>query len=204
MTVPIVKQWSEAVPYLDMLADTIDNDLLPLLSTKGGALHTISREFCCYVDYLGTLYTGLAEHQESSNRFCRYLREVLAQVNQGYAGNAELVLAMFRHGLVHEFDPKTLINQAGRKITWVEFTTPSTGQLGSPSNQSVTHLQRTAIAYPPGNSDEFLPISVHDLLHDLKQSIRLFREDTGGIGTRIPLWNRAAALLNVPTPYNFG
>ena len=186
-----------------MLENTVVDDLFPLLNTKGEAPHTISREFCCYVDYLGALYTGLAEHKENSRRFRKYAKEVLGEINRGYANNKDLVLQMFRHGLVHEFDPKTLVNKAGRKITWVEFTTPSVGQLPEPWAQPVTHLQRTAIAYPLGNSDEFLPVSVYDLLHDLVKSIRLLRDGIGGFQTRIPLWNRAAKLLNAHTPFDF-
>lgn len=58
MPLKIIGAWEEARPDLDDIAGAIIRDLLPLLNTPGGAPHTISREFSCYVDYLGTLFCG--------------------------------------------------------------------------------------------------------------------------------------------------
>ena len=54
-----INSWSESTDHQDMLINTIRNDLFPLRRrdlggcTEAGAPFTISREFSCYVDYLG-------------------------------------------------------------------------------------------------------------------------------------------------------
>jgi len=42
--VPIINNWAEARPYLEMLKGTLEADVRPLLGTVGGAPLAINRE----------------------------------------------------------------------------------------------------------------------------------------------------------------
>jgi len=203
-----INNWSESAGYLDMLLDTIRNDLFPLRRkdqggcTDGGAPHTISREFSCYVDYLGALYTGWAEWNKSGERFAAYLREVLGQVNRAYAQHAELVREMYRNGPVHEFDPKVVFNSNGDQCGWLESVGISPGwhDFGSGQKVQVSHL--TIVAHPSVAKAYYLPVFTSQLLNDLVESISFFKKGVGDLTARVLCWNRAVGMLSHPVRFD--
>jgi hypothetical protein len=73
MEVPRIKSWIETSTYLDMLAQTVINDVAPLLNTPGGAPHAIAREVFCYVDYLGALYAGKGPSETAEKGYLQTL-----------------------------------------------------------------------------------------------------------------------------------
>jgi len=128
MEVPIIRDWKETKPYLDMLAQTVINDLCPLLKTPGGAPHTISREVCCYIDYLGALYLGTSRTKlgpdglpNVGSRFTAYLREVMVRINPDYGRHAKLIYRIYRNGPVHNFDPQVLKKQPRTNLSMVRI-----------------------------------------------------------------------------------
>ncbi len=125
MATPI-KDWTEATPQLDVIARAIEKDLVPVLSFPEGAPHTVAREWACYVDHLGALFSGKDSHTQE--RFRIYLHEVLSEVDAGYRDQSDILLHMFRHGTVHEFDPKVLVNPAGQRLGWAVYTTRGRNQ----------------------------------------------------------------------------
>lgn len=200
--------WSESAEHLDMLIDTVRSDLFPLRRkdqggcTEGGAPHTISREFSCYVDYLGALYTGWAEWKKSGERFAAYLREVLGQVNPGYGQHAGLIREMYRNGPVHEFDPKVVFNRNGDQCGWLVSVGHSPGfhDFGGSQKVQICHLE---VGLRPDRRDVYyLPIFTSQLLDDLIASIELFKGGLGNPAARVPCWNRAVGLLNCPARFD--
>ncbi len=204
-----IKNWAECADHLDMLISTIRDDLFPLRRsdqggcTVGGAPHTISREFSCYVDYIGALYTGWPEWNKSGERFVAYRRDALGQVNHGYAQHADLIREMYRNGPVHEFDPKVVFNSNGDQCGWLESvgSSPGYNDFGTGQQIQVSHL--TVVAVPGRSQAYYLPVFTSQLLDDLIQSIELFRN--GGLGNpsaRTLCWDRAVGYLIHPVRFN--
>ena len=185
MDVVNIETWEQAAPVLDDLAGSVDRDLMPLLETEGGAPHTIVRQFSCYVDYLGALYTG---NRGVGARFRGFLNDVMGQIDPGYRQFSEVLYLMYRNGPVHAYDPKTLFLSDGVTLGWLEYQGERTGQLWD--GIAVSHLR---LAQRPGEDmAHYLPVSTNCLLEDLKSAIHAFRDSAGDSEVRIKAWRRAA------------
>lgn len=211
--VPIANSWEDASRHLDMLAGTVLADIVPLLNTPGGAPHAVAREVFCYVDFLGALYVGTTGGvptgpdglAQVGYRFPKYLEDIMGLVYTGYKDMAKTLYQMYRNGTVHQFDPKTLKNQAGELLSWMEYR----GQRTEPDLLPfpVQHLKKTQ--HPNrfvagGNIPLYaLPVSTVCLIQDLLASIELFKSGLGNLQQRIAKWNETAVLLNTPTQFEF-
>ena len=201
MATPI-KDWAAAGPQLDALARAIEKDLVPVLSFPEGAPHTVAREWACYVDHLGALFSG--KTSQSQERFRIYLHEVLSEVDAGYREQADILLHMFRHGTVHEFDPKVLVNPSGQRLGWAVYTTPGRHQsitLEDGRSLRVSHLRITAHLDLSGQFA--LCVSTRCLVEDLLRSIDVFKTGMGNVVKRTDSWNKVASELVKPTPFTF-
>lgn len=197
-----INDWAEASPQLEVLARAIEMDLVPILSFPEGAPHTIAREWACYVDHLGALYTG--KTNQSQERFRTYLQEVLSEVDAGYREQAGILLHMFRHGTIHEFDPKVLVNPSGQRLGWVVSNSPGRDQsiiLEDGRSFLASHLRITAHLDLIGQFALF--VSTRCLVEDLLSSIDVFKTGMGNVPKRIDSWNKAASELVKPTPFAF-
>ena len=201
MATPI-KDWREAGFQLDSLATAIQKDLVPLLSFPEGAPYTVIREWACYVDHLGSLFSG--EIASSQKRFRLYLREVLSEVDSRYRQRSDLLLQMFRHGTVHEFDPKVLVNTSGERLGSAVITTPGRNQtitLEDSRSFTVSHLD---IAPHIDLHGQFaLWVSTHCLVGDLLESIKVFKTGMNDVAQRVVSWNKTASESVKPTAFNF-
>ena len=203
-----IDRWLESAGYLDMLINTVKDDLFPLRGkdqggcTDGGAPHAISREFSCYVDYLGALYTGWAEWNKSSDRFAEYLKAVLGEINKAYRQHADLIREMYRNGPVHEFDPKVVFNSSGDKCGWLASVGTSPGCHDFGDGQKIQVYNLTIVAHPNIPKVYWLPVFTSELLDDLIKSINLFKNGVGDLTARVICWNRAVGILNNPVRFN--
>jgi len=203
-----IGQWSESAQHLDMIIRTIKEDLFPLKRkdlggcTSYGAPFTISREFSCYVDYLGTLYTGWTEWGKSGERFVAYLRDVLGLVNNGYKQHAELIREMYRNGPVHEFDPKVVFNSQGDKCGWLASVgyPPYAHDFDTSYGIKIHHLE--IVQHPTDPKKYYLPVFTPQLLDDLIASIEYFKKGVGDLKARVLCWNRAVAYLGQPVRFD--
>ena len=109
MDVVNIETWEQAAPVLDDLAGSVDRDLMPLLATEGGAPHTVVREFSCYVDYLGALYTG--QFDNVGARFRGFLGDVMGPIDPGYRNYSQVIYLMYRNGPVHGYDRRSCSSQ---------------------------------------------------------------------------------------------
>ena len=195
-----IRKWDESSPHLEMLAQTIENDIRPLLHTVGGAPFAIAREVFSYVDHLGHLFTG--DHHVGE-RFRYYVRHVLGLVDPNYTQRADVLYEIYRNGPMHEFDPKVLENGNGERLGWLLYAGPRREPNLSLEHGTfdVTHL--TPVHF--GNPTKYhLPVSTICLITDLLSSIDNFAD--GAVGTketRISAWNRAVKALNKPRKFNF-
>jgi len=197
-----IKDWTEAGPQLDILVRAIEKDLVPVLSFPEGAPHTVAREWACYVDHLGALFSGKVSHTQE--RFRIYLHEVLSEVDAGYRHQADILLRMFRHGTVHEFDPKVLVNPAGQRLGWAVYTTQGRNQsitLEDGRSFLVSHL--TITRYINLSGQFALYVSTWCLVEDLLRSIDVFKTGMGNPAKRRDSWNNVASELVKPSPFAF-
>jgi hypothetical protein len=192
-----ISSWSDARDDLEGLARVVRDDVTPLFSAPGSAPHTISREWSCYVDHLGHLYTGWSASNRVGDRFRAYLRDVLSLVDPAYGTRADVIYKMYRTGPVHEFDPKVLKNSKGQVLGWMEY-------VGSRDvvHQSV-EIRHLKIAQLAPGSDYVLPVSTQCLVEDLVASIRCLIKGVGLESERVAAWNAAVAKLNDPEEYEF-
>jgi hypothetical protein len=200
--VPEINKWDESRPRLEMLHQTIVDDIAPLLSTVGGAPHAIAREVFSYVDHLGHLFTGQSDNV--GERFKCYVRHVLGLVDPNYARRADELYEMYRNGLIHEFDPKVLANKSGESLAWLSYP----GARREPKLQlepgafDVTHL--TPLRLDETGKNYHLPVSTVCLITDLLSSITMFIDGVVGTEeTRVRAWNKAAKALNKPGRFDF-
>jgi len=79
-----------------------------------GGYHSIPRLVFCYVDYLGALVYG---PNKPTAHAIQYIENYFAQE---YKDKNALLFVMWRHGTVHEYDPKILKLRYGKiKLGWL-------------------------------------------------------------------------------------
>ena len=98
------------IDYLENnLLRTIENDVAAVLSfheqQQVSGFHSIPREVFCYIDYLGTISKGPPGTAEKAISF---VETYMAAADGRYKKFGRLIYEMWRHGTVHEFDPKVL------------------------------------------------------------------------------------------------
>jgi hypothetical protein len=189
MEVPVIDKPAEAREYLNMLRQTVVNDVQPLLNTRGGAPHAVAREVFCYADYLGRLYTGLNENV--GERFRQFLCGVLGLIDEGYRTHAGQLYEMYRNGTVHEFDPKTLTD-GKRDLAWLEYGGDRSAAITLPGHAeaiAVTHLK--ALRFDGDAQHWHLPVSGPCLVDDLIAATQQMAELVNPTK-----WNEAARSLN--------
>ncbi len=96
----------------------IQNDLIALVEFhKGGVggFHSIPREVFCYIDYISAIRYG----SNSTTNAIRFIEDYMGKSNTRYRYFGRLLYEMWRHGTVHEFDPKRLRHSNNRySIGW--------------------------------------------------------------------------------------
>jgi len=99
--------------------NAIQSDLIRVLKfhhRNGGGFHSIPRETFCYIDYLATLRY---DSPNSSKKAIWFIENYMGKINSQYTHFGNLIYEMWRHGTVHEYDPKVLIHSSGRyRIGW--------------------------------------------------------------------------------------
>jgi hypothetical protein len=156
--------------HLVDILNSIDTDLLLPLRTheseRQGGFLSISRQVFCYIDYLGALSTN---GKNASSNAVAYMEKYLARVNSAYSGKSNLMFSMWRHGTVHEYDPKVFKSDAKQfRLRW------------GANNSSRTENRRWHLAcFCKENKPNcyFWFINLFELVEDLKESIRWFIHD---------------------------
>ena len=153
--------------HLIGIVDSIEADLmLPLRAHERedrGGFFSISRQVFSYIDYLGAL---AASGKNSTANAVAYMEKYFSLVNPAYSGRCTIMYAMWRHGTVHEYDPKVFVSHAhGFRLCW------------GANNTSVTlnrkwHLKCLCRASQPGSYHWF--INLFELVDDLRKSVTYF------------------------------
>lgn len=125
-----------------------------------GGFFSISRQVFCYLDYLGSLLHG----ENSTKNALKYMNDYMAKVNPKYGTMSTIMYNMWRHGTVHEYDPKTFKNSKdGYRLVW------GANNDSKPGNRK-WHL---ACFCSEKNPNLYvLWVNLFQLVADLKKSIR--------------------------------
>lgn len=93
------------------MQDVIRYDIEPILHLKKepGGYFGATREILCMVDFLGAMYIG--KSRAYSKGAIKFIKEVIrsGSSDRNYEKNGEVMYRMYRHGLVHLFQPKKYI-----------------------------------------------------------------------------------------------
>ena len=156
--------------HLVDILNSIDTDLFLPLRThekqgRGGFL-SISRQVFCYIDYLGALST---DGKNTSGNAVAYMEQYLVRANSAYSGRSNLMYTMWRHGTVHEYDPKIF------KSDEKQFRLRWGANNSSRAENRKWHLACFCKGSKPNCYHWF--INLFELVKDLKESIRWFIQD---------------------------
>lgn len=161
----------------DDLAKSIRNDIGPMVQPEQaeGGYFGVCRMVLCYVDYLGALYHGYTGEEDSKGRpriakseyAISFLKEVWTEIDPLYKDRAELLYNTYRHGTVHLYQPKVLVNNK-RYLAWLVYKGDREACVSfAESTLRVRHLQPVQIKPDLW----YFPVSISVLYSDLLQSI---------------------------------
>lgn len=154
-----------------------------------GGYFGVSRQILCLIDFLGALYVGYDEKKDKkyqnskgkirdisrSDQAIKFIQEVMGEkIDPYYKTNGEIIYKMYRHGLIHLYQPKSFLQKNGRKLSWVAYKGPRENTslvIGEKKFVSVRHAGRITDL---DDNCEYLAISINCLYYDLIQSIDIY------------------------------
>lgn len=117
---------ANVILHLKGLLNSLRNDVLKVLeyhqevnrkaprANLRGGFHSIPRQIFCYIDHLGQI---LYSSGKPTDKGVRFVREHLGPRNVLYRDQGLLIYTMWRHGTVHEYDPKVFVSPLnGRQL----------------------------------------------------------------------------------------
>lgn len=165
--------------HLDDIEISIKNDLLDVIRfherkekrTKVmGGFHNIPRSVFCYIDHLGELVFN-HEINDTSLRAVRYMEEYFVGKNAVlYKKLGALIYVMWRHGTVHEYDPKTL-KLGTNYLLWLTVMSPKKENRRNHLKIFRMERKKKCIYYLCVNNDQLIDDLI-DSVHILKERLR--------------------------------
>lgn len=173
------------------LKDQIFLEVAPLLyiGQETGGYFGVTRQVLCLVNFLGALYCGytpearrLKQDIGPSSKALKFIKDVLGDIDPAYKSlEGEYFYEMYRHGLVHLYQPKSLKLGNGKLLKWMiykggrEFHT-EVFYIAS-KKYTVQNVKHLGILHDPiNNGSDYLAISITCLYKDLLTSIDSFYE----------------------------
>jgi hypothetical protein len=158
------------IDHLIDILNSIDDDLLLALKAheneNTGGYFSIPRQVFCYIDYLGAL---MNDGRNSSENAISFMDKYFEKVNPKYSKKNNVIYNMWRHGTVHEYDPKVFKSTSkGFRLGWASNNS-------SKEENRKWHLSCFCVQGKPFLFD--ISINLFELVYDLKKSIRLFIKD---------------------------
>ena len=156
----------DVVDYLekDFLA-AINNDLIAVVKFHEGGIggfHSVPREVFCYIDYISVLRYALPN---SSTKAIQFIENYLGRTNVRYKHYGKLLFEMWRHGTVHEFDPKKL-KHSSKKYSVGWQTNNDSGK-----EERACHLECFKVY---GKNDSFLlNVNLFQLVDDFVRGVHI-------------------------------
>lgn len=143
-----------------------------------GGYFGVSRQILCMLEFLGSLYGGYDGKGNISNarKAKKFIRELMGEnIDRYYKLNGSVMYDMYRHGLVHTYQPKTFKNNSGKELQWLSYKGPRNKHdlaLKKDIFRGVRHL--AIISRPRRPGTYCLCISINSLYYDLIHAIDLY------------------------------
>lgn len=141
-----------------------------------------SRQILCFIDFLSALYDGYAGKGKisTSDKAINFIKDLMGEkIDPYYKVNGELLYKMYRHGLVHLYQPKSFKQKNGKELRWFAYKGSREKHVEEIKIDGRTvefnDVRHVAIVpHPEKPNIEYLAVSVNCLYYDLIQSIDIY------------------------------
>lgn len=187
----------------DQMIKFIDNELLPQTAheienlihprKKTGGYFVVTRQILCMVDFLGAVYSGYPRSERTrdkknktekiatSKKAIKFINAFFKPKSIYEKGLVDKLHNMYRHGLVHLYQPRILTYKTNCTLEWFIYKGKrnyssmhvNTNQ-GKILVKNVNHFNIIQIA--PGTNRYHLAICIDALYHDFKQATIEYRD----------------------------
>lgn len=161
-------------------------EIAPILyiGQKVGGYFGVTRQVLCYVDFLGTVYCGFNKRRDREIsmpwKAKKFIRDILGDRDRLYKKNGNKLYEMYRHGLVHLYQPKPLIQKRRqkRKLNWLvykggrDWHDEEIDDSDKTFKVKVRHME--IIIDPRNKKNDLLAISITCLYKDLLSAIDFY------------------------------
>lgn len=185
----------------DEMVEFIDNELIPQSkleiqnlikpSKKQGGYFVVVRQILCLVDFLGAVYAGYPFQERRNDPDGRRIAESGKAINfmttffepkQTYDSDTTNKLhSMYRHGLVHLYQPKFLKLSSTKVLKWFFYKGNRTWKRmwistdkGKILFKNIDHLKITS--RDPQRKVYHLPICIDALYEDFENATKYYRD----------------------------
>lgn len=181
-----------------------------------GGYFGVTRQILCLIDFLGTLYSGYSGKKTKKGRMIisepwkakKFITIVFGEIDSKYEENGELLYDMYRHGLVHLYQPKTIKQKNGRMLKWAIYKGEREShpegfgtQEGKFIIQNARHLD--LVVDPRDNNSDLLTISITCLYKDLLTIIDMFYQKIDeNKSDELKKWRETANAILEPEEYS--
>lgn len=195
-------------------------EIAPILyiGQEVGGYFGVTRQILCLVDFLGSLYCGYEGKKDKKTKRMiisegwkakKFIKEVLEYIDPIYKENGEILFDMYRHGLVHLYQPRTIKQRNGRELKWaiykgareranINFKT----DMGDFTISDARHLGIST--NPSDKKSDLLTISITCLYKDLLTAIDKFYEllEKDKNESLLKNWQTTANAISEPEAYS--
>ncbi|MBI4064838.1 hypothetical protein HY409_00505 [Candidatus Gottesmanbacteria bacterium] len=177
-----MKLWEMRQFLQEEVKEQILLEIAPILHVgiAQGGYFGVTRQILCLVDFLGALYSGYnGEVDKKTERkliskgekAIKFIEEIMGENDPNYKTNGKYLYLMYRHGLVHLYQPKEIELKDGKKLSWLAYKGPREGT----NVLEVQNVKHMGISQSPQDPNtKYLTISIISLYYDLITAIDLF------------------------------
>lgn len=173
--------------------DQIFLEIAPILhiGKAAGGYFGVTRQILCFFDFLGAVYCGYDGTSTYKNgakkialpqKTLKFIEEVLVKIDPKYAENGKYLYAMYRHGLVHLYQPRTVKLGDGNVLNWAAYKGGRESKIPFQSDGGSIELNVRHLEIAEADGSKFLPVSINCLYADLLTAIDKYWELLEGSG----------------------
>jgi len=198
----------------DEVKEQIFLEIAPILyiGQPAGGYFGVTRQILCFIDFLGALYCGYPENEKKqdlenykrmriskSEKVERFIKEFFGnEIDPKYKENGRIFYQMYRHGLVHLYQPKTIRRKTGRVLSWALYKGQRESHPEGFDTQggkfTISNARHLDIVVDPRNKNEdLLTISITCLYKDLLTVIdRFYKNIEENKNNELKKWRETA------------
>lgn len=203
--------------FRNTMMESVRTDVRHLLSSRGA--FGVPRQFFPHVEYLSGLVFGpvpTGHNLADTARTDQFLDQYLGRVDPLYRQHRRILLGMWRHGVIHTYQPKLLTNGT-RLLDWLSYQGARVNAHVVLPDVTLTVSHLTPLVGP--DTLDLFPVANNCLVDDLEAVLRLIVTDleveaAGGGTTPLLQHMRDAAnrlaqptqgqpIAGVPAPFNW-